>query len=176
MDPYQLARDCGDIGDRPVNPLSLANDIGVLGAYDDARVGGVLLMQANEVAPVQGEDDTLPQLPPSLRRHARARAGLGPRSAGNSRWHKTLPRSSRLVAGDVLLNLVSMGLHVRPSPDQIYGAQRWKTLEQLRLSPAKLSVTFKSPDGNPGAHDARRAPGYAWITLNSGPDVGDLKR
>jgi hypothetical protein len=58
MDPYQLARDCGDIGDRPVNPLSLANDIGVLGAYDDARVGGVLLMQANEVAPVQGEDDT----------------------------------------------------------------------------------------------------------------------
>ena len=57
MHAYQLARQYVGLGDRAVNPLSLAENIGVLGAHDNTGVGGVLLMKSNEVAPVQREHD-----------------------------------------------------------------------------------------------------------------------
>jgi len=59
MDAYQVARECTDLGDRPVNPCTLADHIGVLCTDDNAGVGGVLLMKSNEVAPVQREHHTL---------------------------------------------------------------------------------------------------------------------
>jgi hypothetical protein len=49
----------GLIGKDIVNPLSLSGEVGVLATHDDSGMLAVLLMQADEVAPVDGHHRTI---------------------------------------------------------------------------------------------------------------------
>jgi len=50
---------------------------------------------------------------------------------------------------DVLFDLVPIGPHIRPSTDEVHGAQRGKVLEQLCLCPARSFPQSSTYERNP---------------------------
>jgi hypothetical protein len=170
-----------------VNALRLPAKIGVEGAnHDTCVIGRSMLMQAEKVTPIVGQQD--PAASCGERQNCGVRHG-GIRIPGIRRGDNIVPQPPQLcdhlqrdifvgietghalgdlVLANLRLNLFGMRARIGPSVYQILCSEMRVCTEQGLLARAQATGLLKQPNWNTGANDARftaahiRSPVDTW--------------